>query len=239
MRLFLIVVMAVYVFISAFAQNDYEPQAVGALFLNFEGVRNDSVNLRLCNMTTDTFYVFDSYLGGEQLNGYQAASESQFLHRYDNENKRFKLSFVPLLPYLSYNRSGLYLSSPDRVVKHMGVTYHFAELLPGAYFPIRISMQSFEESDYYYDIDMKNITIADKEIKFHKFARLRPKIVYVELAVYYSLNNICSGDDFYFNSWKFDRSIKKWIEVSIPIMLRNNWGMKISENRLLNESIGK
>lgn len=121
----------------------------------------DTLLVSLKNNTNDTLFLFDSY-----LNEKRHYMESRYLHRFNFSNKEFKLSFWPLVTYLSpdvesygYFRFPWFIK-PDDVIRYGKIGYHFNKMAPNESLFIRIPRKVFESNEFIQDFDVKELLYA-------------------------------------------------------------------------------
>ena len=86
---------------------------------------SDSVKFVLHNNTGQPLWLFDSYLDPEYGD---VLFHSPYLHRFDRKTNRFKLSFLPVTPWLSLNHSDLIIRNGETIRYPGQVVYHFRKM---------------------------------------------------------------------------------------------------------------
>lgn len=193
---------------------------------------SDSVKFVLYNNTKQPFWLFDSYLDpkyGDVL------FQSQYLHRFDRKTDQFKLSFLPITPWLSFRYSDLVVRN-EKTISYPGqVIYHFRQMPGKDYIEIAIPKEAFSCEEYVIDkplVEYHKYDLANR-VKFRTTAR-SPQQPYrtVEFAVYQSLEGI-NENFYYFNEGVFDDAVRGYDILSVTIRTDSwtlaDWGPLIED----------
>ena len=178
---------------------------------------NDTVYVSLSNKGLDTLYLFNSYL---EINpeydcyGTEPLWESEYLPRFDKGANKYKLSFLPIIPYLSVRFSDVAIHGKSRIVHRWQLLYGFKTISPNDSIHIRIPKSAFEQEVYVKDIPIKQFGKNDK-ISFEKKQVRQPKTISLEFALYRNVDLLRSTDAYYFNEAGFDEQAKSYEVMTI------------------------
>ena len=151
---------------------------------------NDSLIVTISNYSSDTLYLFDSYLRDNLY-------ESDVLHRFDKHNKVFKTSFLPLINYLTPKRQlCLIVLGNERLIRPNQIAYSFIEIPP--FSSIKISMQKEIIFSEYYIKDFDTETSVKRKKLKTKYYRKRQEPVLIEFAIYKHIDKIIDALKFYY-----------------------------------------
>lgn len=164
---YMIKVLAVLIILSSFIECDAQ---VGDELQYKLSLSNDTVYVTLNNNRLDTLYLFNSYL---EMNpeydcfGTEPFWESEYLHRFDKESNQYKLSFLPIIPYLSVRFNDVAIHGKSRIVHKWQLLYGFKTLFPNDSILIRIPKLAIEQKLYVEDVPIKDFG-KNNEIRFKK-----------------------------------------------------------------------
>jgi hypothetical protein len=203
-KIFIISILFVF-----FIQLNAQTNQCDSFLVQFIGEKDNDYEFELINNSKDTLYLFDSYLN-ENL--YQ----SKYLHRYDKKTKQCKLSFLPLLPFLSVRHNDLIVLEGNKVA-HIGqVLYHFRLIPPHSKNAIVISKSAFYSEDYVKEVYPQKISKFDT-IKFRKSKHKKCDTVIVEFALYKNIDLLNSKDAYYFDEFNFNEQALSYIVLSVSV----------------------
>src|ERR1700741_5294410 len=167
------------------------------------------INIRIYNTTKETLYIFNSYIQNHTVS-------SKYLHRIDKKNGLYKVSFLPLVPYLSTKYSDIISDNP--VVANQQVVYDFFKLPPYSKQEVYLSYPDLFKNKNY-----KNNVMKDFDVKtLHKYAKKLPQKFYTtaklngkytlqfEFAVYKNVNLVCNQSAYYLQEHHFDQQSKNF-----------------------------
>lgn len=146
--------------------------------LRIDTICNDSIYLKVLNITSDTMYLFDSYF---------EYADNVHLHRYAILPKRYYLSFVPLLPFIGW---GPHHRGTDRIVNRGFLDYHFIFLLPHSSQMFSLPITSLLSRTFYRDFDAKAKFYYG--IKFRNKRTTTARKITIVVAVYKDVQNMNS-----------------------------------------------
>jgi hypothetical protein len=220
-----------------FIQLNAQTNQCDSLFVQFIGEKENDFEFEIINNSKDTLYLFDSYLFdrderiiGTYLDG-KEMQRSKYLHRYDKKTKQCKLSFLPLLPFLSVRHNDLIVLGGNKVA-HIGqVLYHFRLIPPNSKNAIVISKSAFYSEDYVKEVYPQKISKFDT-IKFRKSKHTKCDTVIVEFALYKNIDLLNSKDAYYFDEFNFNEQALSYIVLSVSVNLSRPIEI---ENKILDE----
>lgn len=105
---------------------------VGILELNAQGQfcdvsykeSSDTLVFTFSNSSKDTLFLFSTYFDNQYLS-------SKYLHRINKECKTYKLSFLPLLPYIAaYLTDKIILYNENKIIMEGQNLYQFVKIAP-------------------------------------------------------------------------------------------------------------
>jgi hypothetical protein len=167
----------------------------------------DIIQLTIINSyERDTLYLLDSYLLDDLM-------YSKYLHRYDKKGL-CKLSFLPIIPYLSVKKTDAVLVRDNRVVNKNQVLYHFISIPPKSYVRIIMHKDVFD-TEYIKDFDVHKYTKFD-DIKIKNVSKFDCHKRIIEFAIYTNIDFI-SGDMFYYKETQFNIEAQLFRILSIEI----------------------
>lgn len=121
---------------------------------------NDTISFNFKNNSSDTLYLFSTYFLKDLLS-------SKYLHKIDKKNKIYKVSYVPLLRYLSAYLTDRIVLGEDRIVVEGQNKYKFEPIAPNGIFTLKLAI-----SDVFNKMNEKNNVVkdfTDKELSKKKF----------------------------------------------------------------------
>lgn len=158
-------------------------------------ISNDSLTIGIFNSSEqDTLYLFDSYLVPDLL-------YSKYLHRYNKKNQECKLSFLPLLPYLSFQKSSPIIIGQNRIVNYFQIIYSFQIIPPNSLIEIQFPNNIFD-TKYIKDFKAEELSKFDK-VKIKNISQPKCKNQIIEFAIYDDIS-FFNEQDFYFNEKIFN-----------------------------------
>jgi len=146
------------------------------------------------NVSQDTLYLFDSYICKDFY-------KSKWLHRYSRNRNLLKLSFLPLVPFLSVHYTDKLIIGERRLINKWQVLYHFTPIPPRGEIRVNLPLEVFKTYDYVIDIDMKQLSIFQDDIKFKRQRIKKLTDIAIEFAFYDQIN-LLNSESFYKNEFK-------------------------------------
>jgi hypothetical protein len=168
------------------------------------------ITFLITNNSPDTLFLFDSYLN-EELYG------SRYLHRYDKKAKRCKLSFLPLLPYLSPRYRDVVILGGEKIANKGQIIFHFKAIPPNETYAVSIPKDFFHSREYVDEVYPQKYSKFDRRIKFRSRKRNRCDDVLVEFAIYKSVDLLKSENAYYFDELAFNEQALSYDILSITI----------------------
>lgn len=179
--------------------------------------KDQGVVIRVINSSDRYQFLFSSYFDSRY-------HESKYLHRIDKGLGEYKLSFLPLLPYLSTKPTDKQIIGSERVVNKGQVLYDFVELVPNSYYDVEIKYNSFDlKGDLVCDFRPNEASKFEPiKFKYVKLSELESKLSLVfEFAVYQDVDLLCKESAYYLQEHEFDSQAKAFKIVSVPVKFEN------------------
>lgn len=199
-----------------------------SLYVEFVGVINDEFVFEIVNNTKDSLYLFDSYLFDNEkriISTYdgRVIQSSKYLHRYDKKTRQCKLSFLPLLPYLTAKYSDRPLVvGENKVAYHGQVLYNFSLISPQSRLQIAICKEAIYQETYVKEIYPKKHSKFENRIKFSKDLYPKCENIVAEFAVYKNVNLLTSHESFLYDEYNFNKQGLSYMILSIIVNLHSN-----------------
>ena len=129
----------------------------GSIYAEIDRTENDSIYVAIHNTSSDTLCLFTGFIHSSAARTpWCNTDQLLYVHRYDPDTDVYKVSFVPLKPFMQYqrhvpvNRIG-YPEEPS-----WPLTYEFSLILPHEKFIYPVSISSISRKDYIYDYHPEN-----------------------------------------------------------------------------------
>ena len=186
------------------------------------GVRTEdtaAITIAIINTTKDTLYLFNSYLQQQFLS-------SKYLHRIDLKKKSYKISFLPIVPYVFTKYADVISTTDEAIIGNHQIVYDFIKLLPNGSKTIE-----FKYSDIFKNRNESNNVSRDYNVKmlnkdsgmpveFYATGKLSVKYnFYFEFAVYRSVDLLCKQSAYYVQEYEFDKQSKSFEVLTIPVRM--------------------
>lgn len=170
-------------------------------------VKNDFI-IEICNNTSDTIYLFDSYLTPELI-------KSKYIHRYNADVEKCKLSTLPLIPYLSVKLSDVIILGKDKIVKRYKTLYSFTPINPHCEIKLAIPLDVLNNNYKILDFEVKDKGSFD-EIFFESInIDQKCSNIIIELAIYQKIDLLVSKEAYYLDPEKFEEQAKSFDVLAI------------------------
>ncbi|EGJ99560.1 hypothetical protein [Dysgonomonas gadei] len=177
------------------------------IYVNKRIVKNDFI-IEICNNTSDTIYLFDSYLTPELI-------KSKYIHRYNADVEKCKLSTLPLIPYLSVKLSDVIILGKDKIVKRYKTLYSFTPINPHCEIKLVIPLDVLNNNYKILDFEVKDKGSFD-EIFFESInIDQKCSNIIIELAIYQKIDLLVSKEAYYLDSEKFEEQAKSFDVLAI------------------------
>jgi len=200
---------------------DAQTNQCDSFCVQFIGEKDDDFEFELINNTQDTLYLFDSYIV-ERDRPYLDGKEMQrsiYLHRFDKKTKQCKLSFLPLLPFLSVHYTDRLILGGNKVANKGQVLYHFRAIPPNSRNRIAISKSAFYTEDYINEVYPQKISKFEQTIKFRKSKHNRCNNVVVEFALYKNIDLLMNEQAYYLDEYNFNEQALSYTILSVSVDL--------------------
>lgn len=176
--------------------------------------KGDILRLDVFNNSKDTIYLFKSYFEKD-------ISVSKYLYRYDKKNKKVKISFVPLIPYL-YTKYSDRIILNDRIIEEYQTVYDFYVLPPLYQYSFNVDVLNIWQKYSY----VKDIVTADlnkfqklKKIKNINLKNIKEVDYLIEVAYYKDVSFLCNKNSYFLNELEFNDQAKDFYKVEVPLLL--------------------
>jgi hypothetical protein len=168
------------------------------LFMNGKKI-NDSVLLEIHNTTNKEVNLFSTYLDEELIN-------SNYLKRIDKKSKTIKLSFLPLITYLSPIKSDLIILGENAIVNEFQLKYNFIKIPPFSILKIKIISHESNPNYYFKDFNILNFNMFSSI----NWKKIKTKSSYdnfiktIEFAIYEDVSSLITEEKFFENLQEYD-----------------------------------
>ena len=177
------------------------------------------LSFKIINTTDQTVYLFSSYFS-------EPYYSSKYVHRVNVEDQIYKISFLPLLPYLSTRQTDKLILGSDRMVNKGQILYDFIKLTPQTYYEISLSydnlfknfrgknslVRDFDSNDKFSDIKFKYLSVNQLKGRFR---------VIFEFGIYKSVDLLCKQEAYYMQEHKFNTQAKSFKVLKVPVEINN------------------
>lgn len=182
----------------------------------FASISSDSSKyvIKIFNTTTDTFFLFSTYLQ-------QQFFSSKYLHRVNLKKKQYKLSFVPIIPFVFTKYSDVVATS-NIIIRDHQVVYDFIKMQPNSYYEFAIPIKdAFERSDAVNDFAPNGLNKFDYKMKFKNISAKKPAVNkydrLFEFALYKDVSVLCKESDYYLRENDFNAQAKSFTILQVPL----------------------
>jgi hypothetical protein len=172
-----------------------------SLYLKLVEITDDVFVFELVNITKDTLHLFDSYLferDSRIIGTYKDGRDmqrSRYLRRYDKKTGQCKLSFLPLLPYLTLRESNRVIFGRNKVARSFQVKYHFSPIPPQGRIQITVCKDAVFQETFVEEINLKEYTVLhNRGIRFSEDLSPKCENILIEFAVYRHIYLLTSID---------------------------------------------
>lgn len=171
----------------------------------------NGIDIRLYNNTSDTVYLFNSYIDSMFY-------RAKYLHHYDKRKHKHTISFLPIFPYIGVKYSDLVTLGANRLVKQNQVLYAFTEILPSKSVVIHFSNDLLKPQGFVKGIDLINIDRYSKfKYKTLKYKNINIDVTVVQFAIYQNINLLNNETSFYLDEFNFNRESKSYSTISATL----------------------
>lgn len=179
----------------------------------------DNLVFTFSNSSKDTLFLFSTYFDNQYLS-------SKYLHRIDKECKTYKLSFLPLLPYIAaYLTDKIILYNENKIIMEGQTLYQFVKIGPMETFTLNLPY-----SKLFLHKDEKNNAVKDfsfekvdkRAIKQLSLRRLKGKYcLSFEFALYKKVDLLLSRDLYINGGIKTYEQSKDFETVKVAVNLNH------------------
>lgn len=183
-------------------------------------VSEDSIRFTFKNTTSDTIFLFKSYMD-------ELLCSSKYLHRINKKNQTYTVSFSPIISNLTVKPSDKIILGENKVGSKYQLKYDFYIIPPSTYYIWKVSLGSIFKNKN----ERLNSIVSFNEKKVNKFSNYRFKSLttsklngkfhlFFSFGFYTSVNIFCDCNSYYLNEFEFNRQAQSFnsakIKVSIP-----------------------
>jgi len=155
-----------------------------------------SLQFNFCNSTDDTLYLFSTYFDSTYIS-------AKYLHQIDKSKKEYKISFKPLLPFISPILTDRLILGEDKIMKSGQNVFEFIILKPHSELQIELSKKNLFRKMGIRGNVVKAYTHDDflkRKIKTATYdSKKRNYKLYFEFAYYLKINLITTREAFFNN----------------------------------------
>jgi len=179
------------------------------LFMAYTNVADKYVKAEIINNGSDTVFLFSSYLKEDK---YFASC----LQRVDEVNMEYKVSFVPIIPYLGVRTSDRVILSAESICNLYQTKYEFVKLSPRDSFSFILDLEkvfkkTLEIGKAYQDQSPFELSKFDEEFELEEFDVGNLSKCYrliLEVAIYKNIDVFKDEEIFYLKEFEFDKKSK-------------------------------
>jgi len=219
--IFLIISILISIIIKAKTEGSNEKQE--CFYLNFVGKTQDIFEFEIINNSTDSLFLFDSYFNEETTAIINKIPNAKYLHRFDTKSKQCKLSFLPLLPFLSVDKTDVIVFGENSVVRKGQILFHFKIISPQSKTVIKLPKESFYQTNFIKEIYPKKLSKFDNKINVKDIYNTKCKYIIVEFAVYKNIDIFRNKDAYYYDEFNFNTQALSYKIISIPVKLEKSF----------------
>lgn len=179
----------------------------------------DTLVFTFSNNSKDTFFLFSTYFDNKYLS-------SKYLHRIDKEFRTYKLSFLPLLPFISaYLTDKIILDNENKIIMEGQTLFQFVKIEPLETFTLCLPY-----SELFLHKDKKNNAVKEfafdevdkKTIKQLSLRNQKGKYnLSFEFALYNKVDLLLSRDLYINGGIETYKQSKKFEKLTIAVTLNH------------------
>lgn len=121
--------------------------------LSVIGADADSIVMEVRNNSTEPAYLFDTYITLPDV------ASTKFFRRYNAENEKAKLSFLPFIQYLEIGEPYPVARYRNGVMISWALSYSFTEIAPSESISFKIPKSALTAEYEYFDEDVRSYTL--------------------------------------------------------------------------------
>ena len=217
-------VLALLISVTSIAYNICAQKNIGSVYAKLNHASEDSIFIELHNESSDSIYLFSTYLP----HGYKALSDnnhslSEYLHRFNPEDNKYLLSFIPIKNLLFFGNPDVVYIGKDAVLKG-SLGYSFEIIIPYSYMLVALPTASIYSNEYVEEFyPWKGDYNPAKREKYKKMlAKLKrykldaTNCIYVEFAIFLKDSLPYITKERRINNWT-QETLNDYIKISLPI----------------------
>ncbi|MBR5908211.1 MAG: hypothetical protein IKZ50_07490 [Bacteroidales bacterium] len=180
----------------------------------------DSIIIDLFNNNSDTSYIFSSYYYDSLISKY--LYDAPLFHRYNAKQNVYKLSLLPILPFMSTRSTDRVVLKKELRVKTKGqILFDFITLPPHSRCQLTFEKDRVFSGVFIKDFEVEFISCYDHLlIDDCLITPCNTDLIYLELAIYKDVNKIYSSDFRYLSENDYDLYAKQYIVLKIPLVFQ-------------------
>ena len=188
--------------------------SIDSIQLSYDRINTNEIRVTLYNNSNSIVYLFDSYI---KDNIYK----SKYLHRYNEQDSTYKLSLIPLLPYLRVDYiSQIYEKYKDlnSCVSYGNVVYSFQAIKQHSSYSFTLNIQDVFTDCFITDIDLREIDYLPPKNIFKNSQIVVPvdnNKIKLELAIYSNVDIITNLDAYRFDFYNYNNQVKDYRLLSL------------------------
>ena len=175
----------------------------------------NQLNVDLFNNTKDTIFLFNSYFEKD-------ISLSKYIYRYNKKEKKVKISFLPLIPFLYTKYSDKFIVE-DRIIKEYQTVYNFYKIPPFYHYTFNIDIVDLKnKKKYIKEIKIEDLNKFEKIKKFKKATLCKNSKVdyFVEFAYYKNISLLCKKNAYFLEELEFNSQAKNYKIIKVPLYIK-------------------
>lgn len=182
----------------------------------------DYFEIKIANPSDDSLYLFDGYLSDADFGH---IVHSKYLHRIDAGLKEYKISFVPLIPYVSIEHSDRIVFGEDRVIRNGQVLYTFKTIPPRSVLKFKIKRSVLQSNEFVSDFDANKLSMMDRPaFEVIRNPDLKGFRTMLEFALYRNISLLTDKKSFYYDKEEFIRQAQSFFDMVIPLTVTRKGG---------------
>lgn len=173
---------------------------------------SDTISVHIQNHSGHTVYLFSSYFDDSLV-------FSKYLRRYNEDRDVRKISFLPLVPYLTFTSgvlSDLIVPSYKKIVKLNQLRFCFITLHDNSEYVLKLPKALFDEILYVSDVNIEDVHIWNKELSWEDKMCSGNIALFLEFAIYNDISNL-TDEDTYCDGYRFDLAARSFNILSLNI----------------------
>lgn len=182
--------------------------------------KDDTLVFSFYNPTQDTLQLFSTYFAKTYL-------LADMLHKVDTKNNIYKVSFLPILPYLTgYLDDRLVLTDENKISMVGQNLYSFIKILPNSRIDVELPCEVlFSKKDNKNNVvrDFNNEFINVKDVKKITLGKQKGlhRLVF-EFAIYKDVSLLLNREKYISGELKTYEQTKDYTIINVPIALKSN-----------------